>query len=55
MKGIGKGTAKSLEAEGIVSIQQLINCNPEEIASKISGVSPKMINEWQEHAKELLN
>jgi RecA/RadA recombinase len=55
VKGIGKGTAKGLEAEGIASIQQLINCDPEEIASKISGISPKMINEWQEHAKELLN
>lgn len=55
VKGIGKGTAKSLEAEGIASIQQLINCDPEEISSKISGISPKMISDWQEHAKELLN
>jgi hypothetical protein len=55
VKGIGMGTAKSLEAEGIASIQNLIECDPEEISSKIRGISPKMINEWQEHAKELLN
>jgi len=55
VKGIGKGTAKSLELEGIASIQQLIECDPEEISTKISGISPKMINEWQEHAKKLLN
>ena len=55
VKGVGKGTAKSLESEGIKSINQLIECDPEETSKKISGVSPKMLIEWQEHAKELLN
>jgi DNA repair protein RadA len=55
VKGIGKGTAKNLESEGIQSIQQLIECDPEEMSKKISGVSPKMLIEWQEHAKELLS
>jgi len=54
VKGIGKGTAKSLESEGILSIKNLIDCNPEEISTRISGISPKMINEWQDHAKKLL-
>lgn len=55
VKGIGKGTAKTLELEGITSIKQLIDCDPEDISAQISGISPKMINEWQEHAKKILN
>ena len=55
VKGIGKGTAKTLESEGISSITKLIDCDPEDISARISGISPKMINEWQEHAKKMIN
>jgi len=55
VKGIGDGTAKNLAKNGIVSVEDLLNTDPETIASKISGISSKMINEWQVNAKTLLN
>jgi DNA repair protein RadA len=54
VKGIGSGIAKNLELQGITSIQQLINSNPEELAAKISGISSKKVIEWQRNAKTLL-
>jgi RecA/RadA recombinase len=55
VKGIGGGTAKNLAKNGIVSVEDLLNTDPETIASKISGISSKMINEWQVNARTLLN
>jgi DNA repair protein RadA len=55
VKGIGSGTAKSLESHGITTIRALIECDPEEISTKISGISLKKVIEWQENAKVLLN
>ncbi|MHA2266768.1 MAG: DNA repair and recombination protein RadA [Promethearchaeota archaeon] len=54
VKGIGKGTAENLETEGITTVEELLNADPEDISSKISGVSPKKISEWQNSAKALL-
>ena len=54
VKGIGAGTAENLEEHGITSIENLIKSDPEEIASKISGVSSKKVIEWQTSAKELI-
>jgi len=54
VKGIGAGTAESLEEHGITTIENLIKSNPDEIASKISGVSSKKVVEWQTSAKTLI-
>jgi DNA repair protein RadA len=55
VKGIGEGTAKTLANNGINTVKDLITINPDEIASKISGVSAKMIVEWQKNANALLS
>ena len=55
VKGIGDGTAKNLTKNGITSVETLLNSDPETLAAKISGISSKMINEWQLNAKGLLN
>jgi DNA repair protein RadA len=54
VKGIGKGTVESLEAEGITSVEKLLNADKEELSSKISGISPKRVSEWQNNARVLL-
>ena len=55
VKGIGDGTAKNLVKNGIKSVEDLLNSDPETLATKISGISSKMINEWQANAKALLS
>ncbi|MBA7570014.1 hypothetical protein ES708_11759 [subsurface metagenome] len=55
VKGIGDGTAKNLAKNGVTSVDALLNSDPEQLASKISGISSKMINEWQANAKALLS
>ena len=55
VKGIGAGIAKNLIKNGIASVDALLSSDPEQIASKISGISSKMITEWQSNAKALLN
>ncbi|MFX1268415.1 MAG: DNA repair and recombination protein RadA [Promethearchaeota archaeon] len=54
VKGIGKGTAENLMNYGISSISQLIESDPEDVASKISGISLKKVQEWQENARAIL-
>ncbi len=54
VKGIGKGTAESLETEGITTVDDLLNADPEDLSSKISGISPKKVSEWQTNAKILV-
>ncbi|MHA2180354.1 MAG: helix-hairpin-helix domain-containing protein, partial [Promethearchaeota archaeon] len=54
VKGIGKGTAESLETEGITTVEELLDADPENLSSKISGISPKKVSEWQNNAKALL-
>ncbi len=55
VKGIGGGTAKNLIKNGVASVDDLLNSDPETIATKISGISSKMITEWQTNAKALLS
>lgn len=54
VKGIGSGTAKNLAKNGVNSVDGLLKSDPEQLATKISGISSKMINEWQANAKTLL-
>ena len=54
MKGIGKGTAESLETEGITTVDGLLGADPEDLSSKISGISSKKVVEWQTNAKALI-
>jgi len=54
VKGVGKGTAENLRNEGINSINDLISADPEELASKISGISSKKLIEMQKSAEILL-
>ena len=54
VKGIGKGTAESLETEGITTVDDLLNADPEDLSSRISGISPKKVSEWQTNAKTLV-
>ena len=55
VKGIGAGTAKNLIKVGVDSVEELVSSDPEKIASKITGVSSKMVLEWQSAAKALLS
>ena len=55
VKGIGAGTAKNLIKVGVDSVKELVSSDPEQVASKISGVSSKMVLEWQTNAKTLLS
>jgi DNA repair protein RadA len=55
VKGIGAGTAKSLIKAGISSVEELVTSDPEQVASKISGISSKMVVEMQRNAKALLS
>ena len=55
VKGIGAGTAKNLIKVGVDSVEELVSSDPEQVASKISGVSSKMVLEWQTSAKALLS
>ena len=54
VKGIGKGTAENLKAQGIISISDLLEANPNTLSAKISGASSKTILEWQTSAKALV-
>lgn len=55
VKGIGAGTAKNLIKVGVGSVKELVSSDPEKVASKINGVSSKMVLEWQTNAKTLLS
>jgi len=55
VKGIGAGTAKNLIKVGVGSVEELVSSDPEQVASKITGVSSKMVLEWQTNAKTLLS
>ncbi|KKM85306.1 hypothetical protein LCGC14_1290370 [marine sediment metagenome] len=54
VKGIGKGTVEGLGALGITSITELVNADPEDLSSKLSGASSKTVLEWQKNAKGLV-
>ncbi len=54
VKGIGKGTVEGLSALGINSIEELVNADPDDLSSKLSGASSKTILDWQKNAKGLI-
>ena len=54
VKGIGKGTVEGLGALGIASVTDLVNADPDDLSSKLSGASSKMVLEWQKNAKGLV-
>jgi len=54
VKGIGKGSVENLKAQGIKSISDLLEANPDILSAKISGASSKTILEWQTNAKALV-
>lgn len=53
VKGIGKGTVESLSTLGINSVPDLLEVDPEDLSSKLSGASSNKIMEWQNSAKKL--
>ena len=55
VKGIGTGMAKNLIKNGVGSVDALIESDPEQLAEKISGISSKMISDWQTNAIALIN
>ncbi|MHA1755881.1 MAG: DNA repair and recombination protein RadA [Promethearchaeota archaeon] len=55
VKGIGKNVAEKLKKNGITTIQELINVNPDNLAKKINGITPNKIKEWQREAKILMD
>ncbi len=55
VKGIGKGSAENLNAQGVMSIADLLEVNPDTLSAKISGASSKTILEWQTNAKTLVH
>ncbi len=55
VKGIGKGTAEHFAKQGIKSIENLLAAQPEDLASKIPGVSSKKIRDMQQHARTLIS
>lgn len=53
--GLGATKAELLNAIGITTIEDLINCDPKEVAAKISGVGVKGLIKWIQSAKELFS
>lgn len=53
VKGIGKGTAEGLAALGVTSIDALLEADPEDLSSKLSGASVNKVQEWQKNAQKL--
>ena len=45
VKGIGKGSAENLKAQGIKSISDLLKASPEDLSSRISGTSKKTLSD----------
>ncbi|MHA1230120.1 MAG: helix-hairpin-helix domain-containing protein [Candidatus Helarchaeota archaeon] len=55
IKGLGLAKIKLLNANEIHTIEDLLNCNPEELAKKISGIGVKSFEKWIQNAKELIS
>ena len=54
IKGIGDGTAETLQENGVNSVSDLLKEEPAVLSERISGVSKKMVMEWQKTARALL-
>jgi len=53
VRGLGPAKTKLLNSYGIFTIEDLLNCDPTIVASKISGLSLKSLKKWIQSAKEL--
>ncbi|MFX1295305.1 MAG: helix-hairpin-helix domain-containing protein [Promethearchaeota archaeon] len=51
--GLGPAKIKLLNEANIFSIEDLINCNPQMVASKISGLGINSLNKWIQSAKKI--
>ncbi|MBY8985776.1 MAG: hypothetical protein KGD65_11945 [Candidatus Lokiarchaeota archaeon] len=54
LSGLGAATAKKFTEIGVETIEVLIEENPEELSSLISGVSKERLEKWIEEGKELI-
>ena len=52
---IGKGKLEILNKEGISKVKDLLNVDPKNLSSKISGVSESMVIEWKKIAEKLID
>jgi transcription termination factor NusA len=55
VKGIGKGTVENLKTNGILTLSDLLEADPEALSASISGASVKTVSEWQNNARALIN
>lgn len=55
IKGIGRGSAENLKAQGIKSVTDLLEADPDTLSAKISGASSKTVLAWQTNAKVLIH
>lgn len=54
LSGLGPATAAKFEQIGVACAEDLLNENPEELASLIKGVSEERIIKWKQECEELL-
>ncbi|MHA1648561.1 MAG: helix-hairpin-helix domain-containing protein, partial [Candidatus Helarchaeota archaeon] len=53
--GVGAAKVKLLKQANILTIEDLINCNPCVIAGKIKGLGLKSLTKWIQRAKQIVN
>ena len=53
--GVGAAKVKLLKQANILTIEDLINCNPCVIAGKIKGLGVKSLTKWIQRAKQIVN
>ncbi|MFX1375182.1 MAG: hypothetical protein ACFFA0_05165 [Promethearchaeota archaeon] len=53
VKGIGKDIIEGLATLGVISIEDLLEADPEDLSSKLNGTSTIKVMEWQKNAKKL--
>jgi DNA topoisomerase-1 len=54
LDGIGKKTAEKLADAGIDSLAALADADPEEVATRVQGVSAGRVRDWQAQAREAI-
>ncbi|MEJ2252365.1 MAG: DNA repair and recombination protein RadA [Candidatus Lokiarchaeota archaeon] len=54
VKGIGHGIAESLEEIGVITIEDLLNADPNDLSKKVNGASSNTVKEWQKSASSLI-
>jgi len=53
--GIGQAKVKLLQQANILTINDLITCNPRIIAGKVKGLGLKSLTKWIQRAKQIVN